>query len=312
MVFRWTTGRPPPKPNAAPRPDHVRHLAPFDNDWDLSAVTVGRATLRLIAFCALTLLLVPVQWISLMIGLDVSRRIPILFHRGLCRLLSLEVVRSGEALAEGPALLVANHASWLDIPVLGSLAPVVFIAKQEVANWPFFGSMPRLQRTIFVERQRTKVGRHRDVINERLSSGDRLILFAEGTSSDGNRVLPFKSALFSAAERHIDGHPVKVQPLSVAFTHFDGMPLGRQFRHYYAWYGDMDLLPHLWRVFRVGHVRIEVQCHPSVTIEAFANRKELAQHCHSVVAASVAEALTGHRGIKATETPSALAMAERP
>jgi 1-acyl-sn-glycerol-3-phosphate acyltransferase len=252
-----------------------------------------RASIRLGLFLALTLALMPVQWLGLKCRLGYVRRLPAAYHRALCRLFGLEVVRRGEPLAEGPLLMVANHASWLDIVILSSIGPLSFIARHDVAGWPLFGTLARLQRTVFVERKRSRTAQHRDEIVERLAAGDRLVLFAEGTSSDGNRVLPFKSGLFGAAERSVNGRPPTVQPATIAYTHLDGIPLGHRYRHYYAWYGEMTLLPHLWRVMRQGRARVVVHCHAPVNPADFTDRKALALHCERTVAAGLAEALTG-------------------
>jgi lyso-ornithine lipid O-acyltransferase len=256
-------------------------------------VATLRAGIRLSLFLLFTLALMPVQWLGLKTGQDYVRRLPNFYHRMLCRLFRFEVVQRGAPLADGPALLVANHASWLDIVVLSAIGPLAFVAKSEVAGWPFFGTLARLQRTVFVARRASRTAQHRDEIADRLAAGDRLVLFAEGTSSDGNRVLPFKSGLFAAAEREIAGRPTAVQPISIAYTHMDGIPLGRRHRHYYAWYGDMALLPHLWRVLQQRRARIEVICHPPVSLADFTDRKALARHCEAAVASGLARALTG-------------------
>ena len=270
-----------------------------------------RASIRLSLFLAFTLSLIPVQWLGLKAGFGYARLLPNFYHRTLCRLFGLEVVRRGEPLAGGAALLVANHASWLDILVLSSLGPLSFISRHDVADWPLFGTLARLQRTVFVERRRSRTAQHRDEIALRLASGDRLVLFAEGTSSDGNRVLPFKTGLFAAAERNREGQAPTVQPVSVAYTHLDGMPLGRRYRHYYAWYGDMALLPHLWRVLHQGRARVEVRCHSAVTIADFADRKALARHCEDAVATGLAEALTGRYLESGGPEPEVPAVPER-
>ena len=97
-------------------------------------------------------------------------------------------------------LFAANHVSYLDITVLGSLLDASFIAKTEVAGWPLFGWLARLQRSVFIDRRARSTAHQRDSIAARLAAGEALILFPEGTSGDGNRLLPFKSALFSVAD----------------------------------------------------------------------------------------------------------------
>ena len=127
-------------------------------------------------------------------------------------------------------LLISNHISWLDIIVISTLAPLHFIAKREVADWPFFGWLAKLQRSLFVDRERrTAVKDVAHEIAERLKAGERMVLFAEGTSSDGNQILPFKSALIGAAAlaAEEEGEGADVQTLTLAYTRFHGLPMGR-------------------------------------------------------------------------------------
>ena len=177
--------------------------------------------------------------------------------------------------------------------MLGSLIVGSFVAKAEVGDWFFFGWLAKLQRTVFVERRALKAAAQRDQMSRRLEAGDSLILFPEGTSDDGNRVLPFKSALLSVAERRPNDVPLTVQPVSVAYTRLDGLPLGRSLRPLFAWYGDMELAPHLWQLAGLGRLTIVVHFHPPVNIEEFASRKQLSDHCHAKVAEGVALALSG-------------------
>ena len=118
--------------------------------------------------------------------------LPAFYHRGCCRMLEFRVRLIGKPPAERPALFAANHVSYTDITILGSLIPGSFIAKAEVARWPFFGWLAKLQRTVFVDRKTRSSAIQRDAISERLVAGDALILFPEGTSGDGNRPLPFR------------------------------------------------------------------------------------------------------------------------
>src|SRR3546814_20751956 len=130
-------------------------------------------------------------------------------------------------------------------------------------------------------------------MTRRLEAGDDLVLFPEGTSGDGNRVLAFKSALFSVAERRPQGEPLTVQPVSIAYTRLDGLPLGRYLRPFFAWYGDMELGPHLWHAIGLGRVTVMVEFHEPVTLDQFGSRKALSDHCHDVVSRGVAAALSG-------------------
>ncbi|HLO77529.1 MAG TPA: lysophospholipid acyltransferase family protein [Magnetospirillum sp.] len=211
------------------------------------------------------------------------------------RLLGFHVVVRGVPVNPAkPVLYVANHASYLDILILGSVLDACFVAKAEVAGWPGFGFLARIANTVFVDRKRGATARERDQIANRLAAGDALILFPEGTSNDGNRVLPFKSSLFAVAQlTTAAGAPLPVQPVSVAYTRLDGRIMGRAFRPFYAWYGDMTLAGHLFQALGLGKPTIEVIFHPTVTIADFADRKALANHCHDVVSHGVVAALAG-------------------
>jgi 1-acyl-sn-glycerol-3-phosphate acyltransferase len=159
-------------------------------------------------------------------------------------------------------------------------------------SWPVIGWLARLQRSVFVDRRPANAGAHANEVGQRLARGDNLVLFAEGTTSDGNRLLPFKSALFKVAEQAPGDQPLTIQPVSVVATALDGMPLGRALRPVYAWYGDMPLLPHAWRAVSLGRLTVVVEFH-----EAFAaaglSRKQLAARCEQEVMAGVARAICG-------------------
>lgn len=249
---------------------------------------------RIVAYLALTLPLLPLQAALAALRSPLRRRLPVAYHRTCCRLLGLAIEMAGRPTTDRPALFVSNHSSYLDIVVLGALIPGSFVAKTEVGSWPLFGLLAKLQQTVFVDRKARNAASHRDDMRARLAAGDGLILFPEGTSSDGNRTLPFKTALFSVANlRTGNDRPLLVQPVSVTATALDGIPLGWGLRSLYAWYGDMDLLPHLWRMVRLGRLTVRVEFHEPVTIDAFPSRKALADHCWRAVSAGVARAVAG-------------------
>jgi len=256
-----------------------------------------RAAIRLLAIAVVGAALVPAQSLALRTGLLAPHVIPRLFHRAVGRIIGVRIIQIGDIAQDRPLMFALNHASWLDITIFGSMTPVAFVAKREVASWPIFGLLARLQRTVFVERTRQKTAGHRDEMLERLSEGERIGLFAEGTSSDGNRVLPFKSAFFAIAEHRTDDKPLPVQPVSIAYVGLNGMPLRREERPTFAWYADMDLAPHLWGVLSSGGVTVAVQFHPVVDIDRFASRKELARHCEDAVAQGVSDAISGRLGL---------------
>jgi lyso-ornithine lipid O-acyltransferase len=258
---------------------------------------------RLALYLLWTVPLMPVQALGLLLRRPWTASFPRFYHRQCCRILGLRVRQIGRPSRARPVLFAANHISYLDITVFGSLLPASFIAKSEVARWPLFGWLALLQRSVFVDRRVRSTARQRDSIARRLAAGDALILFPEGTSGDGNRILPFKSALFSVA----DAVPATVQPVSIAYTRLDGMPIGRALRPLFAWYGAMTMAPHLWRVLGLGTVEIVVEFHPPATLAACGSRKALARYCEERVAAGLANALSGRRETSADPSPTAAA-----
>ena len=263
-------------------------------------MATARAAVLLAGFMASAVILMPLQWLGLKLRLTYARSLPNRYHRFLCRFVGIKVTVRGEPYRGGACLITANHTSWLDIPIIASLAPCSFVAKSEVAGWPFFGTLAKLQQTVFVERERrTRTVHSRNEIHARIAAGDRLVLFPEGTSSDGNRVLPFKSALMSVAQLAIvNGEEDRednlvVQPLSVAYVKLNGIPMGRYFRPFFAWYGDMELFPHLWEAFSLGPIEVIAEFHEPVTIREIGNRKALAAYCEARCREGLTRALNG-------------------
>ncbi|MBI3707661.1 MAG: 1-acyl-sn-glycerol-3-phosphate acyltransferase [Proteobacteria bacterium] len=254
-----------------------------------------RAIVRLFGYFVLTVPLMPVQGAALALRLPLARRLPNVYHRICCRLFGIEVEVSGEISAVRPTLFVVNHQSYLDVTILSAVVETCFVAKHEVARWPFFGWLAKLQNTVFVARRVSGVTKERDDVARRLAEGNNLVLFAEGTSGEGTRMLPFKRALFSVAEQTVDGQPLVVQPVTIAYTRLDGMPIGRQWRPFFSWYGDMALASHLWCVVGLGRITTALEFHPPVTIAEFGTRKALAEYCEREVARGLAAAHAGRQ-----------------
>jgi len=254
----------------------------------------------LAVFLLVTLISIPWQSSALRFGFKRRKTFPHRYHRFISRLFGIRLRVLGTPVQDQGVLMVANHTSWLDIVVFSAAARLSFVAKAEVASWPFFSTLARLQETVFVERtRRAQTGQARDQIRERLLAGDALVLFPEGTSSDGNRVLPFKSALMGAVEATVGadsrGHSkhVLVQPVSTAYVGLHGMPMGRENRPLFAWYGDMELVPHLWECLLMGPIDVVVEFHKPISIDTAGNRKQLAAIAEAVVRRGQARALAG-------------------
>ena len=253
-----------------------------------------RAALRLFFYSIWTILLLPVQAAAVLCDAKFAESFPRFYHRTCLWLLGFKVAVRGAPATQRPVLFVSNHTSYLDILVLGALVPASFVAKHEVAGWPGFGTLAKLQRTVFIDRAaRRRAHQQRDEITRRLERGHSLVLFPEGTSDNGSRVLPFKSALLGAAETAVNGRLPVVQPVSIAYTRLDGAPMGRAWRPFFAWYGDMNLLPHLWKALGLGTVTVEVEFHAPITAAEFPSRKALSDYCRRQVAEGIALALSG-------------------
>ena len=251
-------------------------------------MTHSRPVFILLAFSLFTVPLMPLQQLFVWFWPAMARAFPMHYHRMVCRILGIRLRIIGAPPKSGPLLIASNHVSWLDILVLSAVAPVSFIAKREVNGWPFFGTLARLQRTVFVDRDRRHAtGNSRNEMRERFKAGDILVLFPEGTSSDGNGVLPFKSSFFGAAE-----YPgVLVQPVTLAYNGHRNLPMTRRQRPAYAWYGDMDLPPHLWGALSTGPLEVTVICHSPLSLSGELSRKHLAAHAEEVVRRGLVQAL---------------------
>jgi 1-acyl-sn-glycerol-3-phosphate acyltransferase len=257
-----------------------------------------RAVLVGVFFFAMTPILISIQWLLDKAGLPGWGFIACNYYRVLRAILRIRVSVKGKPVRGRAALFVSNHVSWVDIVVIGSLSPVAFVAKSDVRKWPLVGITAKVQRTVFVDRGR----RHQaaDAIGEivaRLRGGTSVVLFAEGTSSDGNRVLPFRSALLGAIT-HAANHAgaaanISIQPMSICYTGQHGIPMGRQHRPLVAWYGDLDFMPHIRDFIAHGAVDAVVCYAAPVPADRAADRKTLTKMLEGAVREITAATLRG-------------------
>ena len=255
--------------------------------------------LRAILAVALLALALPplmlLQWAALSLGHPLSRALPVVFHRFLLRLLGVRLHVSGAIARERPLVIVANHVSWLDILTLTAVAPVRFVSKAEVARWPVIGWLAKLQRSVFLDRgDRATVGSKAGEVIAALRAGDLVVVFPEGTTSDGNRVLPFKSGLLGAVREAMGTDPLHVQPLSICHTGWHGMPIGRARRHLAAYPGRVRLIHSLRDVLMTAAIDVHVDLGASVAYPPGTARKPFARELEGRVramhAARVADA----------------------
>ena len=211
-----------------------------------------------------------------------TETLPMFFHWGTSKIFGLRLKVTGQLSAYRPTLFISNHVSYLDIFLLGQAIPGYFIAKSEVAGWPLFGQLARLQNTLFIERNSRRARTQVDELKNQLLSGKNLILFPEGTSTDGAHVESFKSSLFHAAESGAD-QPIEIQPITLAYTHHKGQEMDKSIRDYYAWYGTMPFLSHFIQSMGMRNADVELILHSPVKVEAFESRKACAEHCFNAV-----------------------------
>ncbi|WP_424814638.1 lysophospholipid acyltransferase family protein [Roseococcus sp. YIM B11640] len=204
-----------------------------------------RAFRRIASVLVFTLLCIPVQAVLIQLPGRGSRHLARFYFRTLCRLIGLKLRVIGTPSAQDGTLFVSNHTSWLDILVLGATVETCFVSKADVADWPLIGWVAKLGRSVFVSRSRGRTGTEAQEIRARLEAGDSLALFPEGTTSDGSRVLPFRSSFFAAA-----GAAQHIQPVTIVYDRLGGLPMGRRDRPLFAWYGDMETGSHAWRLLR--------------------------------------------------------------
>lgn len=255
-----------------------------------------KLALKLAALAPAFALGLPAQWLALRTGSPLARHMPVIFHRYLCFIMGVRVERDGVLDARRPLMVVSNHVSWLDIVVISSLRPVSFIAKSEVGEWPVFGTLARLQRSVFVERQRRgKTAEVNRAIATRLESGDALVLFAEGTTSDGRRVLPFRSALVGAAQAASGRNEGAsyIQPLNIAYPKIGGLPIGRGDHPHIAWHGDMDLVPHLADLLTLPGIECHVTFLPAREVGPGSDRKAMTREIEAEIRRTHARTLRG-------------------
>ena len=261
-------------------------------------IATTRGIFRLSAFVLWSLLIVPPQICVLAFTRGPAAYIiPQIWHRGVAHIFGLKVHVIGTPVRRTQAIYVSNHISYLDIPVLGSVLKAAFVAKSEVAGWPVFGFLSKLQQTAFINRARVDTAQGRDSLKARLNSGQSLILFPEATSSNGREVLHFRSSFFALAEgaqRHFQGghkddhsdlderRGIYVQPLTLRVRR-KMRGVSRDTIDDYAWYGDMGLPGHLWHFAKYGGVDVELVFHRPIAPERHPDRKTLANLCEKAI-----------------------------
>ena len=234
--------------------------------------------LRLIIFLLLTLALLPFQFIIVFFIKNYAYIIPYFYHKICLRIFGIKIKTFGKVSINFPILLISNHASYLDIIILGSLFKTSFIAKKEISKWPLLGILAKLQNTIFIDRRVSSLKNQENQIIKHLNEKKNLVIFPEGTSSDGNRVLPFKSSLFNIFEKNLNSK-ILVQTITIVYKKINGIPMNRIERKNITWHSNMDLIPNIFNVLKKLSIEVEIIFNDEFLPSKKYDRKKLALHC---------------------------------
>ncbi len=249
-------------------------------------MNIAKSTFKFILFALLTIPVVVLQVILMLFHKGKGAYIlPYFWQRCVCKIFSVKVKIIGDPQKEKQTIYISNHISYLDIPVIGSILPTSFVAKKDVASWPVFGFLSKLQQTAFISRDRADAVKGKQTLNTMLHQGKSLVIFAEGTSTDGREVLPFKSSLFAVALQE-NLPDIYIQPITLKMHTTNKKEITTQDdRDLYSWHRDMDmpLGPHLWRFAQSCGAEISLNFHPPIKASDFSDRKTLAKACHNTV-----------------------------
>lgn len=230
---------------------------------------------------------VPV-WIAKKIKKPLARDVLVRWcYAGILRITGIRLTISGHLAAVRPLLLVTNHLSYLDVVILGAAAPVRFTPKSEISSWPVIGGICRMCDAVFIDRRPEKISDMKQSLETALAGGNVISLFPEGSTGNGLHLLPFRSGFFSLAEEPIAGRELTVQPAAIHYTHIRRLPIDTTQWPHIAWYGDMQLVPHLLSLLKLGPINAELVFLPPVALSRFGDRKQLANHCQQAIGEAI-------------------------
>ena len=227
--------------------------------------------LKVFLIIVIILLLIPIQFIFVQFKMRLRKYIPIVFHKILLKILGVKVKLIGQNTRVRPLILAGNHTSYLDIIILGSIMPICFIAKDDIKHWFLFGFLAKMQNTIFIKRKNYKTLESLNSISKELDNKSAVVLFPEGTTNSGKKVLNFKSSLFNLFENN---NTLRLQNFSLCYTHVNDMPIDNRTRPQISWYGDMNIISHLSNFLKISCVNATVVFHPILPLKGL-DRKSI-------------------------------------
>ena len=243
----------------------------------------------LIIFCLTIFIIVsiPIQGFLNLANTKYKKKFPLLFYKSVKAIIGLHIIKKNldtskdTGVSQG-ILYVANHVSWFDIICLGSMLNARFIAKKEVASMGIFGFLSTLSNTVYIDNEnKNRVVEYNKYINQRLKNGENFIIFPEGTTSDGNGVIQFKSSLLQCA---IDeNHSIKVQPISICYSHKNNIKMGIYERRFVSWVGDTNMVQAMKNFLLTGPVTVTILIHSFVSEDFFGDRKIITKYCQEKI-----------------------------
>ena len=242
------------------------------------------STLRLIVILlSLSLVIVlsiPIQFIFNIVGYKLKKIYPLLFYQMIKVIIGININFNTKKYNKKNTgiLYIANHVSWFDIICLGTLLNARFIAKKEVSTMGIFGFLAKLSNTFFIDNEnKNKIIEYNKLIQQRLQNGENFIIFPEGTTTDGNGIINFKSSMLECA--FDKNNQINIQPISICYSKLNNVPMGIYLRRNIAWVGDTSMVEAMSDFLRSGRITVDIIFHEILSINNFGNRKELAAHC---------------------------------
>ena len=193
-------------------------------------------------------------------------------------------------LAKKNYLIVSNHISWLDIFVINTAHPVTFVAKQSISEWPILNWLVKASETIFIDRKISSLKIQESKIIKHLNKKKNLVIFPEGTSSDGNEVLPFKSSLFNIFEKNLNAK-ISIQTITIIYKKINGIAMNRIDRKNITWHSNMDLIPNIFNVLKKLSIEVEIIFNKEFLPNKGYDRKKLALHCWEKISYNLTNSL---------------------
>jgi len=227
---------------------------------------------------------IPIQIICNIIGFKLKKLYPLFFYQLIKITIGININFNKAKFnkRKNGVLYIANHVSWFDIICLGTLLNARFVAKKEVSKMGIFGFLAKLSNTFFIDNEnKIKIIEYNNFIRKKLQKGENFIIFPEGTTSDGNGIINFKSSMLECA--FDESNQINIQPISICYSKLNNIPMGIYLRRNIAWVGDTSMVAAMANFLRSGRITVDIIFHELMSINNFKNRKELASYCENQI-----------------------------